>query len=52
MDTDSIFGIAIIACGVLLLSYLTFRSRKAIDTIADKRLDSLRDILKEIHHGG
>lgn len=40
-----------IICGLGFITYLLFWSRKTINRIAHKHLHSLRDILKELHHG-
>ena len=51
MNNDSLVGIFIIVCGLGLMTYLILWSRKTIKRIASKQLHSLRDILKELHHG-
>lgn len=51
MDRDIILGIIIIVGGLCFISYLIFWSRRTIDRIASKRLSSIREIVKEFHHG-
>jgi hypothetical protein len=48
MSPNQILGIIITIAAVLLLSYLVFWSRRAIDRIADKRLGTIREILKDL----
>jgi hypothetical protein len=51
MDRDIILGIIIIVCGLCFISYLIFWSRRTINRIANKRLSSIREIVKEFRHG-
>jgi Trk-type K+ transport system membrane component len=51
MNNDSLIGILIIVCGLGFMTYLILWSRKTMQRIARKQLHSLRDILKELHHG-
>lgn len=51
MDFDIFLGIIItfIAYGFIL--YLILWSRKTIDTIAEKKLGTLREIMEDLRHG-
>jgi len=48
MDSSTIIGIAIIACSLVVLIYLTFWSRRTIERIARGRGRSAREIQKEL----
>ena len=51
MLNDLSIGLIIIIVGLVLLTVLVFWSRRVINRIAEKRYDSLRDILKDVYHG-
>jgi hypothetical protein len=52
MTRDMIIGMCIIAGGLCCMTYLILWSRKTIRRIADMSSGTLRDIQKELHHGG
>jgi len=51
MDFDTILGIIILTTALSLISYLTFWSKRTIERIEKKHLDSTRQILKELKDG-
>ncbi len=50
MDLNILIGIIIVFLAYGFLVYLILCSRKTIETIADLKLISLRDIIKELRH--
>ena len=51
MDVDIIMGLLIISLALIFITYIVFWSRRTIDLIADKKLRSVREIIKELHNG-
>ncbi len=51
MDLDIILGIVITLVAYGFILYLTLWSRKTIDTIAEKKLGTLREIVEDLRHG-
>ncbi len=51
MDKSLFIGIAVILLAVGFTAFLTFYSNYIINTISDKKLRNLREIIKELHHG-
>ena len=51
MDFNLVFGLVVIVISVAFTTYLTIISRKSIDTIADKNLTNVRQIMKELRDG-
>ena len=51
MDRDIILGGIIIFLGLGFITYLTIWSRRTIERIANKKLNSIREIIKELHNG-
>ena len=51
MDWDTILGIIILILGLGLLTYLVIWSRNTINSIANKKLNSIREIIRELHNG-
>jgi hypothetical protein len=51
MDFNLVLGLVVIAVSLSFTTYLTFRSRKSIDTIADKDFTNVRQIMKELRDG-
>ena len=52
MDFETIAGVAIIVVAVAINLYLVLWSRRAINRIADKELNSARDIVRDLRDGG
>ena len=50
MDADSIVGWTIIAAALGFITYLLVWSRSMIERIANKRLRSIREIMKDLHN--
>jgi len=51
MDADGIAGWIIIAAALGFITYLVVWSRSMIERIADKKLHSIRKIMKDLHNG-
>ena len=51
MDLNFLIGIIIVVLAYGFLLYLVLRSRRTIESIAELKLISLRDIIKELRHG-
>lgn len=51
MDRDTILGIILTAGALGIITYLTFWSKRAIELIEKKHLNSAREILKDLHNG-
>ena len=51
MDADGIAGCIIIAAALGFITYLVVWSRSMIERIADKKLHSIRKIMKDLHNG-
>ncbi len=52
METQTLIGTCIIFCGLGFILYLTFRSRRIIQKIADQKKEkSSRDLLRDLHNG-
>mgnify|MGYP001369199428 CR=1 FL=1 len=51
MERDILLGILLIVSGLSCMTYLILWSRKMIERIAERHLTSVRDIVKELHHG-
>ncbi len=48
MERDQIIGITIIILSLALLGYLVLWSRRIIDRIAERRLGTIREILRDL----
>lgn len=51
MDLNILAGIIIVLFAYGFLLYLVLRSRKTIENISDLKVNSLRDIIRELRHG-
>ena len=51
MDMDGIFGWIIIAVALIFVTYLVVWSRTTINRIANKKLRSIREIVKDLNNG-
>ncbi len=51
MNLNIILGIIIIFLAYCFLLYLILWSRRTIDIISERKLNSLREILEELRHG-
>ena len=51
MDADGVAGWIIIAVALGFVTYLLVWSRSMIERIANKRLLSIRKIMKDLHNG-
>ena len=51
MDKDGMLGWFIIGSALSCITYLVFWSRRMIDRIANKKLHSAREILRDQHDG-
>ncbi len=52
MDFDTIVGVVLVAVAVIANICLVFWSRRAINRIADRKLNSARDIVRDLRNGG
>ena len=48
MSKDLIFGMAIIFCSLAFILFIVLWSRKTIERIREKKLQSAREIIQEI----
>ncbi|MBC8180295.1 hypothetical protein H8E88_04140 [candidate division KSB1 bacterium] len=51
MDLNILIGIIIVFLAYIFLLYLVLWSRKTIEHISDLKVNSLRDIIRELRHG-
>ena len=51
MTRDMLVGVVIIAAGLGCMTYLIWWSRRVIQRIARMQSGTLREIMKELHHG-
>lgn len=51
MDVNLILGVVVIVVAFGFTAFLTIYSSRSIDLIAEKKLNSLREIQKELRHG-
>ncbi len=51
MDADGIAGWIIIAAALGFITYLLIWSHSMIERIANKKLRSIREIMKNLHNG-
>lgn len=51
MTKDIAIGLIIIFAGIFSLTFLLFWSKRTLKIIAEKKLTTIREILRELHHG-
>ena len=51
MDLNAVIGAAVIAAGIGFMTYLVLWSRKTIQKIAEKDLNSAREIIGDFRNG-
>ena len=52
MDFDTIMGVMLVVMALLGISALVWWSRWSINRIANKKLESARDIIRDLRHVG
>ena len=51
MNLNVIIGVVVIICGIGFMTYLVVWSRKTIQKITDKDLNSAREIIGDVRNG-